>query len=70
MRYSFNDVFVVQNGAISPRRPVQIGGVTMTPGVSFGGGASFSGINLLDYLGKDLEGSEVNGILVIKGFYD
>ena len=69
MRYKFSDVFSVINGSISPKTQVQIGGVTMSPGVSFGGGVSFSGVDLSQHAGKDIEGDVQNGVLVIKGFY-
>lgn len=68
-RYKFNDVFHVENGRISPRIPVQIGGVTMGPGVSFGRGVSFSGVDLSQHVGKDIAGYIENGVFIIKGFY-
>jgi hypothetical protein len=68
-RYRFYDVFNSQNGMISPKIPVQIGGVTMGPGVSFGGGISFSGVDLSKHLGKDIGGYIENGVLIIKGFF-
>ena len=68
-RYRFDDVFHVEGGRISPRIPVQIGGVTMGPGVSFGRGVSFSGVDLSNYVGKDIAGYIENGVMIIKGFY-
>lgn len=40
------------NGMWSPIRPVQIGGVTMGPGVSFGQGVTMGGVNLAAELEK------------------
>ncbi len=71
MRYRFSDVFQESpNGSIAPKMQVQIGGVTMSPGVSFSQGVSFSGVDITKSRGKDIEGDLVNGILVIKGFYN
>ncbi len=68
-RFRYNEVFHVESGRISPRIPIQIGGVTMGPGVSFGGGVMFSGVNLAEHVGKDISGYIENGVLIIKGFY-
>jgi hypothetical protein len=68
-RYRFYDVFLVINGNISPRIPVSIGGVTMGPGVIFGGGILFSGVDISQNVGRDISGYVENGVFVIKGFY-
>ena len=68
-RYRFNDVFIVNNNMISPRIPVQIGGITMGPGVTFEGGVFFSGVDLSQQIGRDIDGYVENGVFVIKGFY-
>ena len=68
-RYRFYDVFLVQNGMISPKIPVSIGGVTMGPGVSFGSGVSFSGVDLSQHISNDIAGYIENGVFIIKGFY-
>ncbi|KKR43080.1 hypothetical protein A2356_01985 [Candidatus Nomurabacteria bacterium RIFOXYB1_FULL_39_16] len=71
MRYKFTEVFQKNpNGSISPKIPVQIGGVTMSPGVAFTSGVSFSGVDIAQYQDKDIDGDIVNGILIIKGFYN
>ncbi|MFK2295088.1 hypothetical protein ACIXMS_09670 [Bacteroides fragilis] len=69
MRKSFNELFTVQNGTISPKVSIFINGITMTPGVSFSGGVSFGGVDLSQFVGKDLEVENHNGIYEIKGFY-
>lgn len=70
MRYRFSEVFHVSNGSISPKTQVQMGGVSMGPGVIFGSGVSFSGIDLSQHVGKDIEGDIENRALNIKGFYN
>lgn len=71
MRVRFNEVFEIINGAITPKTTVTIGGITMTPGVSFGGGVSFSGVELSKYIGKDLEiEKKEDGSIEIKGTYE
>lgn len=69
MRINFSQLFNINNGAISPKVPIQIGGVTMGNGVSFGGGVRFSGVDLFQHIGKDFEVEEVNGVYILKGIY-
>jgi len=69
-RFRYVDIFKVElDGRISPRIPVRIGGITMGPGVSFGGEVISSGVDLAKHLGKDIAGYVENGVLVITGFY-
>jgi hypothetical protein len=69
-RIKFNSVFLKDNGGnIEPVRTVRIGGVQMSPGVKFGRGVSFGGVNLFDYIGRDFRTEEQNGILIITGIY-
>ena len=71
MRVKFDQVFQVNaNGSVTPRTRVQIGGVTMGPGVAFGGGVSFSGVDIASKRGKDIEVEQQGDIVVIKGFYE
>lgn len=69
MRINFNRLFVVQNDMVSPKANVEINGVTMGPGVSFGGGVSFDNVDLTQFIGKDLEVDEINGVYHIRGVY-
>jgi ribosomal protein L11 methylase PrmA len=62
----YDQVFTINaNNTISPKLPVKIGGVTITPGVSFGSGVIMGGVNLFDYRGRNLEGYVDNGMFVI-----
>ena len=70
MRVSFDQVFQTNiDGSVSPKMPVFVGGVTMTPGVSFTTGVSFGGLDIASLRGKDLEVDQSNGVTTIKGHY-
>jgi len=65
----YEQVFNINsNKTISPRIPVRIGGVTMGPGVSFGSGVAIGGVNLFDFINRNIQGYIDNGIFVIKAF--
>ncbi len=70
MRKHFSDLFSNQNGVITPKVTIHINGVTMSPGVSFGGGVSFSGVDLTQFIGKDLEVDVQNNVHILKGVYN
>ena len=57
------------DGSIEPIRTVRIGGVQMNPGVEFGRGVLFGAINLFDYIGRDFEVEDQNGLIIITGIY-
>jgi len=69
-RINFYQIFRVNvDGSIEPLRLVRIGGVQMGPGVKFGKGVSFSGIDLSQFVGRDFSAEEQLGVLVIKGIF-
>ena len=69
-QYSFNDIFQeLPNGMLSPRKVIDINGITIGPGVSFGPGTSFGGMDFFKIRGRTLAGEEQNGILYIRGYY-
>lgn len=70
MRIPFNKLFSVANGIITPIVTIHINGITMTPGVSFGSGVIFGGIDLSKFLGKDFEVDLNNGVYIVKGVYN
>jgi len=68
MTIPFDQLFQkLQNGTIGPKAPVQIGDIRMTPGVAFGSGVKFAGVDLAALAGSILDVDFVNGIYVIKG---
>ena len=69
-RVNFYQIFRINiDGSIEPLRLVKIGGVQMGPGVRFGKGVSFSGIDLSQYVGRDFAVEEQLGVLLIKGIF-
>ena len=69
-RLNFYRIFRINSdGSIEPIRVVRIGGVQFGPGVRFGKGVSFGGIDLAQYIGRDFQVEEQDGILVIIGIY-
>lgn len=70
MKYKFDEIFRENSdGSLTPRRTVRIGSATLGPGVTFGPGVSFSGINIFDFKGADIEAEDKVSVLVIRGFY-
>ena len=55
------------DGGIQPTRVVKIGSVKMGPGVVFGPGVSFGGVNLAQYAGRSLRIQEDQEIITILG---
>lgn len=69
-RLNFYRIFQINpDGSIEPLRIVRIGGVQFGPGVRFGRGVSFGGVDLTQYVGKDFQVEDQNGILIIIGIY-
>lgn len=71
VRVPFESVFIVHSsGLISPRAPVQVGGIRMGPGVSFGRGAIFAGVELAALVGHELEVTYLtDGVTQLLGVY-
>lgn len=64
----FNAIFQVNaNGSVSPRTPVSVNGITMAPGVSFGEGVLFGGLDLAAMKDKTFLVERQGDLLVIKG---
>jgi len=56
MIISFYEVFHANpDGSFTPKVAIKIGGVMMGPGVSFTPGVSFSGVDIAQYAGNDLD---------------
>ncbi len=69
-RTNFNLIFRMNDdGSIEPILPVRIGGVQMGPGVKFGRGVLFGGIDLYNFIGRDFQTNREDGFLVINGVY-
>lgn len=70
MRKHFDELFTTQNGMVSPKVTIHVNGVTMSPGVGFGGGVSFGGVDLTQFIGKYFDVEYQNGVYIIKGIYN
>ena len=69
-RVTFDSIFIrYPNGDIEPRQRIRIGGVTLAQGVRFARGFSFGGVDLFQFLGRDLEIQTENDIIVITAIY-
>lgn len=69
-RLNFYQIFRINtDGSIEPLRIVRIGGVQFGPGVRLGGDVFFGGIDLAQYVGRDFQVEDHNGILIIIGIY-
>jgi hypothetical protein len=67
---NFNEIFFIHpDGSIEPRFPVQVGGVSFGPGVRFGKGVSFSGIDFSLFIGRDFQVRRDGQIINILGIY-
>ncbi|NYH21746.1 hypothetical protein [Paraburkholderia bryophila] len=71
VRVHFDEVFAVtSDGSFSPKVPVDINGVQMTPGVTFGGGVQFGGFALSQAAGHDLAVRRLpNGFVQLVKYY-
>jgi len=69
-RYKFLDIFQENpDGSLSPKRAININGITFDRGVSFSPGVSFGGVDFHRFKYLDVAAEEQNGVLVVKGFY-
>ena len=63
-RYRFLDIFQENSdGSLSPKRVINVNGIT------FGQGVSFGGIDFHRFKYLDVAGEEQNGTLIIRGFF-
>ena len=73
MRIAFSELFTVNpaTGQVSPKRAVQVGGITMQPGVFFTPGVIMAGVDIAANVGRDLEVEQdpVSGTVILKGIY-
>jgi hypothetical protein len=69
-RVNFYSIFRLNaDGSLEPTRRVRIGGVEMGPGVRFGQGVSFGGVDLSQYIGRDFAVEIVGDVYIITGIY-
>lgn len=69
-RINFFQIFRINpEGSIEPNMRVRIGGVQFGPGVKIGRGVLFGNIDLFQFVGRDFEVQDINGVLNITGIY-
>lgn len=69
-RVKFWELFQINpDGTLSPKVKIKIAGVQLDPGVKFTRGVAFSGIDLFQYYGVDLEVNQVEDVHEITGIY-
>jgi len=70
-RIPFNEVFTENpDGSLTPLREINVSGVNLGTGVSFQRGVTINGVNFSEYKQFDIAAENINGILVIKGYYE
>ncbi|SAL55285.1 hypothetical protein AWB71_02977 [Caballeronia peredens] len=71
-RVHFDQIFAIDsNGNLTPKIPVDINGVQMTPGVTFGGGVQFGGFAVSQALGHDFGVRRLeSGFIQLVKYYD
>ena len=63
MRVAFSEVFTVNgDGSISPKVPVVVGGVQLSPGAEFGRRVRLGRVHFAAVAGRDLEVEQQGGI--------
>ena len=70
-RYNFWDIFSKnQDGTLTPKKVINVNGIVFGQGISFSNGVAFGGINFFQYQNQDIAAEELDGVLIIKGFYN
>lgn len=71
MRVPFSQVFRRNaDGSYSPTTVVKVGPVQMGPGVAFGQGVSFGGLDVASIAGKDLDVEQnADGSYTVTGYF-
>lgn len=71
LRINFNQIFnFLPDGKVEPKARLKIGGLEVGPGVKFGRGVEFAGVDLFKWFGRDLAVTQEGEIWVIHGYYD
>ena len=69
-RVNFDSIFIQHSdGSLEPRQRIRVGGVEFSPGVRFNRGVFFAGIDLTQFIGRDLEIKTDGEVIVITGIY-
>lgn len=67
----FDELFQINpNNTISPKRRIEISGVTLSPGVASGTGVLYGGVSLFTLQGKKILIDEDTDLIRIQGYYE
>lgn len=70
-RIPFEQLFQRQpDGSLTPLKIININGVIIGPGVFFTQGANFGGVDIFNFIGRDVAVTIQNNVYVILGFYN
>jgi hypothetical protein len=69
MRVPYEQIFSVVEGRIAPLLPILIGNVTNDAGIPVPPELRLDGVELAALIGYDLEVEQIDGLVVVKGFY-
>lgn len=70
MRMHFGDLFEIQEWQIKPKVEIEIKGVRLKPGKTYGDGTFTTGIDLLKHRKCHFDVEKKDGIYVIRTIYD
>ncbi|MFP4619775.1 MAG: hypothetical protein ACLFM7_00540 [Bacteroidales bacterium] len=71
MKMHFSELFEIQNKLVRPKVTVEIGGIKLEQGKSYGDGASSAGVNLIKHRDSYFDVvKEDNNVYKIKTIYD
>lgn len=71
LRINFNQMFnFLENGKIEPKARIRIGSIEFEQGIKIGRGVQFSGVDLFEWIKKDLAVTKEGDVWVIHGYYD
>ena len=70
LRINFNQIFDSHpDGTLEPKAKVRLGGIEFGRGVRFSRGVQFAGVDIFDFVGRDLAVSKDGDAWVIHGHY-
>ena len=69
MKISFDTIFKVNNGTVTNREKIRVGGVTLYPGALDNYKGAIGGVDFSNFVGRDLDIKTDGDTYVIIGIY-
>lgn len=66
----FSELFEIRNKLVRPKVTIEIGGVKLKEGESYGDGASYAGIDLIKHRNSNFDVVKEDDVYKIKTIYD